>query len=80
MEKPFQLSHRTTLTIERLCDCLNDADIFGTYDGTSDCLYSEETEVFGTTVYSTTSDDKGEYSSADGDDETMSLGSNIIFE
>ena len=80
MEKLFQLSYRRTLTIERFCDCLNDADIFGTYDGTSDCLYSEETEVFGTTVYSTTSEDNGEDASVDYYDEPMSVGSNIIFE
>ena len=38
MEKLFHLSNFVTLAIERSCDCLNDAYIFGTYDGTSDCL------------------------------------------
>ena len=80
MEKLFHLSHCTNLAIERLCDCFNDAYLFGTYNGTSDCLEFEETEVFGTKVDSTTSEDNGEDASADDDYEPMILGSKIIFE
>ena len=79
MEKLFHLSHRTTLAIERLCYCLNDVDIFFTYDGTSDCLGFEETAVFGTTVDSTTLEDNGEDASADDEKNPMRLGSKIIF-
>ena len=55
MEKIFHLSHCTTLSIERSCDFLNDADPFGTYNGTSDLLEFKETKMFGTTVDSTNS-------------------------
>ena len=79
MDKIFHLSHRTTLAIERLCDFLNNADLFGTYYGTSDCLEFEETEVFGTAVYSTTSEGNGEYASEDDDNEPTSLGPKILF-
>ena len=55
VDKLLHLSNRSTLAIERFCDCLKDVDIFGTYDGTIDCLEFEENELFGTTVDSTTS-------------------------
>ena len=80
MEKLFHLSHRKTIAIERSCGFLNDVDLFGTYDGTSDCLEFEENEVFGTTVDSTTSEDNVEDASADDNNETTRLGSNILFE
>ena len=41
MEKLFHLSHRTTIAMKRLCDCLNDADLFGIYNGTNDLLELE---------------------------------------
>ena len=64
MDKLFNLSHCTTIAIERSCGFLNDVGIFGTYDGTSDYLEFEETEVFGTIVDSKISEDNGEGSSA----------------
>ena len=80
MDKLFHLSHRTNLAIESSCDFFNNVYLLGTYYGTSDCLDFEETEVFGTTVYSTISENNGEDASADDDYEPTILGSKIILE
>ena len=74
-----RLTH-TTFQWKELCDFLNDADPFGTCNGTSDLLEFKETKMFGTTVDSTNSQDNGEDASADDSDEPTSIGSNILFE
>ena len=80
MYKLFHLSHRTNFTIERLCDCLKDADLFGNDNGISYCLEFEITEVFGTTVDSKTSEDNVKYASTDDKNKLISLCSKILFE
>ena len=80
MDKIFHLSYRTTCAIERSCEKLNDADLFGPIHGDID-LEREQIEVFGHEVIppaqntTVTSDDD-----TVNNPETFSLGNRIPFE